>query len=531
MDVSVFDFVWLRSLILALFQTVDHLSPNFPRTTPFPRRPPETPNPRRRHADLGNGGTGLRPPATQAIVRGFITRGFSGSGRSLPSGRQADADLDRLSGRSLAAIRAIHPGLVVRGSHCRLPSSSHLGDFESNWCPEGLFPRRPHHVCDLPHLLRREGFRLLRARGTAWHFRPHPRLAARARLDLPAGHRSEPQRGSVRGDLSRSVDLVDYFIYQASWDPSRRSSLSMLPVLYSKRDRNGGRRMQHIMSMDATGVLSFSDNSFIVAELETRKDAVDLCMILSVSSKGRIRYDEWRVLKRLPVRNGDLLDLSCWSTHRVVPYRNHLVWVDYYKGMIFANMERPCSEPNLRYVPLPVDATKGIRDDWNYGRRCPDAYHNICITSSVIKFVTVNRQHNSSSVVPLHRCGSTFRISTWSFCKYADTWIEEATLDAEEFWTLDSEHCFPHVVPEFPVFNMKNPDAICFSLNEGSHTFGYSGKIWMVEVHMKKKLLLNATAYYEAPYLSRQITTKSARVLSQGSSFIASEMPHYLAPA
>ncbi|KAK8447725.1 hypothetical protein SEVIR_8G139400v4 [Setaria viridis] len=305
----------------------------------------------------------------------------------------------------------------------------------------------------------------------------------------------------------------------------------MLPVLYSKRDRNGGRRMQHIMSMDATGVLSFSDNSFIVAELETRKDAVDLCMILSVSSKGRIRYDEWRVLKRLPVRNGDLLDLSCWSTHRVVPYRNHLVWVDYYKGMIFANMERPCSEPNLRYVPLPVDATKGIRDDWNYGRRCPDAYHNICITSSVIKFVTVNRQHNSSSVVPLHRCGSTFRISTWSFCKYADTWIEEATLDAEEFWTLDSEHCFPHVVPEFPVFNMKNPDAICFSLNEGSHTFGYSGKIWMVEVHMKKKLLLNATAYYEAPYLSRQITTKSARVLSQGSSFIASEMPHYLAPA
>ncbi|PUZ43997.1 hypothetical protein GQ55_8G052900 [Panicum hallii var. hallii] len=342
---------------------------------------------------------------------------------------------------------AIHPGLFGGGCHCRLSSSSHLDDSESSWCPEGLFPRRPHHVCVLPHLHRREDFRLLRARRTAWHFRPHPRLAARAPLDLPGGHRSGPQLGSIP---------------DGSWHSLSRSSRGLLHL------RGSGK------------------------------------------SKG---YDGWRVLKRLPVRraNGDLLDLSRWSTNRVLPYRHHLIWVNYYKGMIFGNMEDPWREPTLRYVPLPVDATKGICDDWNYGRRCPEAFHNIFVTRSAIKFVTINQQYSSSSVVALNRCWSTFRITSWSLCNYSDTWIEEATLDAEEFWDLDAENQLPRVVPEFPVFNMKNPDAICFSLYEGSHTFGYSGKIWMVEVHMKKKLLLNATAYSEEQILFRQSTTKSAR--------------------
>ena len=204
----------------------------------------------------------------------------------------------------------------------------------------------------------------------------------------------------------------------------------------------------------------------------------------------------------------------------MLPYRYHLIWVNYYKGMIFANMENPWREPRLRYVPLPVDASKGICDD-NYGKRCPEAYHNIFVTLSAVKFVSINKHYSSCCEVALDRCWSTFRISTWSLGNYSDnTWIEEATLDAEEFWGLDAENQLPRVVPKFPVFNMKNPDAICFSLNEVSHTFGYSGKTRMVEVHMKKKLLLNATAYSEEQVFFRQITTKSARVLSQGFSFI-----------
>ena len=147
-------------------------------------------------------------------------------------------------------------------------------------------------------------------------------------------------------------------------------------------------------------------------------------------------------------------------------------------------MENPWREPRLRYVPLPVDASKGICDD-NYGKRCPEAYHNIFVTLSAVKFVSINKHYSSCCKVALDRCWSTFRISTLSLGNYSDnTWIEEATLDAEEFWGLDAENQLPRVVPKFPVFNMKNLDAICFSLNEGSHTFGYSGKTWMVEVHI-----------------------------------------------
>jgi hypothetical protein len=108
---------------------------------------------------------------------------------------------------------------------------------------------------------------------------------------------------------------------------------------------------------------------FVVAELQARRDAVDIYLLVSEWSANKSKwYDEWRVLKRLPVRceNGDLLDLSRWSTDRVLPYRHHLIWVNYYRGMIMVNMEDPWRQRprSIRYVPLPVDAAKGmIRDD------------------------------------------------------------------------------------------------------------------------------------------------------------------------
>ncbi|RLM92376.1 hypothetical protein C2845_PM08G18520 [Panicum miliaceum] len=337
-------------------------------------------------------------------------------------------------------------------------------------------------------------FELAKPPGTSVLTLDWPQGPASIYPQVIAAHRNVVLLVVPRGVVDRPGELVvDYFIYEASSDPSRRSSLSL-----------------------------------------ARRDAVDIYLLVSGWSANKSKwYDEWRVLKRLPVRceNGDLLDLSRWSTDRVLPYRHHLIWVNYYRGMIMVDMEDPWRQRprSIRYVPLPVDAAKRmIRDDWNYGRRCHEAYHNIFATGSTIKFVTIiNQQHSSSS--SSCRCRSTFRITVWSLCNHSDTWVEEATLDAEEFWALDPENRLPHVVPEFPVFDMKNPDAICFSLNEGDHTFGYSGKTWMVEVHTKNKVLLNATAYSEE-WMSfyGQITTKSARVLSQGLALISSEMPHYL---
>jgi hypothetical protein len=166
-----------------------------------------------------------------------------------------------------------------------------------------------------------------------------------------------------------------------------------------------------------------------------------------------------------------------------------------------------------------IHAAGGIADDWKYGRRCPEAYNNMCATSSGIRFVTVNHQPWSTA----------FSITTWSLCDDDYTWREEATLDAGELWALDPENRLPDVLPEFPAVNMENPDAICFSLNDISHPFDYGCKIWMVEVDMKKKVLLAVTAYSKEQSLPGDgDTIKSARIRSQGYSFISSELPRYL---
>ena len=169
--------------------------------------------------------------------------------------------------------------------------------------------------------------------------------------------------------------------------------------------------------------MSLGNGSYVVAELdatyreESPASAVDIYLFVSGS-------DQWKVLKRHPVRcgNGDLLELSrCrrWSTNRVLAFRRRfLVWVDYYRGMIFMDMERPWRKPDLRYVPLPVGAAERIVHDdrRKYGTRCPEAYNNMCATRSGIRFVSVKRWSTDD-----------FSITTWSLCDADYTWREEAT--------------------------------------------------------------------------------------------------------
>ena len=104
-------------------------------------------------------------------------------------------------------------------------------------------------------------------------------------------------------------------------------------------------------------------------------------------------------------------------------------------------------------------------------------------------------------------------------------------LDAKEFRALDPENRLPDVLPVFPVVNMENLDAICFTLNDIGHPFDHGWKIWMVEVDMKKKVLLAATAYsMEQQSLAgeQEDTIKSARISSLGYCFVSSEMPRYM---
>ncbi|KAL6870832.1 hypothetical protein ACP4OV_014680 [Aristida adscensionis] len=128
----------------------------------------------------------------------------------------------------------------------------------------------------------------------------------------------------------------------------------------------------------------------------------------------------------------------------------------------------------------------------------------------------------------MHRQRSKFCISTWSLCIDSYTWRKDATLYAEELWALDTEDRFPHILPEFPVVSIEDPDAICFILNE-SRDFCDSGpRKWMIEVNMKKKELRAVIAYSYEESLSSEDIVGSARMIDRYLPFVSSKMPCYL---
>ncbi|KAL6658280.1 hypothetical protein ACP70R_003866 [Stipagrostis hirtigluma subsp. patula] len=300
----------------------------------------------------------------------------------------------------------------------------------------------------------------------------------------------------------------DYFVYRASGDPSGRPSLSRLPVCYYNHKRRWSTEepLQRRLSRVGTGLLCPSKDFFIVAILE-RSDyslsAANLHLQRSVHHK-------WEVIENVSIRGvDDGCDLRWWYTDAVLTYLHQsLIWVDYYRGMITANM----STFVLQYVPLPVDPVQGNPEDCDYGRGCPEASRSLCVAHGIIKFVAVNTRERSSG----------FSITVWSLSR-AYTWIEDATLDAKQLWDRDCENRLPHVLPEFPVVDRENPDVVCLLLNESRHNSASKATTWMIKVHMKEKRPLQITAY--SPDASDKKDFMIAREMSLGSSFITSGMP------
>ncbi|WVZ53796.1 hypothetical protein U9M48_004690 [Paspalum notatum var. saurae] len=159
--------------------------------------------------------------------------------------------------------------------------------------------------------------------------------------------------------------------------------------------------------------------------------------------------------------------------------------------------------PELRYVPLPVDTVPTDPDDLELSRGRPRDSRCVCATREGIKFVSVDRRHYSNFGVGharMLRWEHTFRITTWSLREDDDgvyTWSKDATMSEDELCAAvdsASRRLIPHhLTPEFPVVDMENPDAVCFRLNKDE--YGSEEPAWMIEVHMKKKVLLAATAY------------------------------------
>ncbi|KAF8730942.1 hypothetical protein HU200_016817 [Digitaria exilis] len=247
--------------------------------------------------------------------------------------------------------------------------------------------------------------------------------------------------------------------------------------------------------------------------------------------------DDWKVFKNLQVYGASGgHDLQYWFTDTVVPYQDRfLTWVDYYQGMILADMSSQSEEkdeaPRLWYVPFPVDRVIDKPDHSDYGRGFPQGSRCVCATRDGLKFVSVDRRHTSNWGVghdDVMKWNHTFRIATWSLREHVYTWRRDVTMYEEEFWgTLGSgDHVFPRVAPEYPVVNMDNPDVVCFRLKKNSCSS--EEQTWMIEADMKRKVLLAAISYsMERSSYGEPGTINYARVTSDALPF-SSDLPRYL---
>uniref|UniRef100_A0A0D9UY40 DUF1618 domain-containing protein n=1 Tax=Leersia perrieri TaxID=77586 RepID=A0A0D9UY40_9ORYZ len=298
---------------------------------------------------------------------------------------------------------------------------------------------------------------------------------------------------------------MDHFVYKAGG--GGEPSLTRLPVCYWKGTSNRGNPRPRIMSRVATGILCRS-NDFVVAELEGKAGpcAVDIYLWYSGS-------DRWKVFRDVYISNANTdvsADLCWWSTDAVLPYRRgYLIWIDYFRGMIVGKIDST-EKPLVWYVPFPINPVRGNTYDSDYGRGYPETSRSLCDTRDGIKFISIDR------------CGSSFSITLWSWCG-DQTWRKDSKLDADQFFDLDSENCFPNVQPEFPVVDVENPYVVYFLLNEG---LDLDATTLMIKVHIKKKILVDCTRLNGSS--SSNNSYMAARLMSKGFSFISSTMPSYL---
>ncbi|KAL6609360.1 hypothetical protein ACP70R_039329 [Stipagrostis hirtigluma subsp. patula] len=200
---------------------------------------------------------------------------------------------------------------------------------------------------------------------------------------------------------------IDYFVY---WAGPPGPKLTLLPhwymteleILAAEEDGSWHRTQRITMEFRGAGLLlTGREGGFVVAELQLDSDKLEdwdaplkgklikLCSDMeAVFATGA---DKWEV-KHTTARGGKakFRDLrGWWKTHVVLPYGSYLCWVDYFRGIIFCDVNH--HSPDLQYLPLPLEYVPlGYPDPWH--KALPAAYRAVCITKGgTMKFVNVVR--------------------------------------------------------------------------------------------------------------------------------------------
>jgi hypothetical protein len=130
--------------------------------------------------------------------------------------------------------------------------------------------------------------------------------------------------------------------------------------------------------------------------------------------------------------------------------------------------------------------------------------------AAAVRFVSIDRRCCCGAHVIRSACehsGSAFTVTTWTLALTTTgdepmTWVKEGVLYCEEFWALlaGCDEGLPRRAwPECPVVNSEKPDVVCFLVAEGMDS-QRNGKIWALEVDMRRKTLISVVPCPPHPY-------------------------------
>uniref|UniRef100_J3KWW5 DUF1618 domain-containing protein n=1 Tax=Oryza brachyantha TaxID=4533 RepID=J3KWW5_ORYBR len=300
-----------------------------------------------------------------------------------------------------------------------------------------------------------------------WPRGPGPPEGTTSYPQVVAAHGNAVLLEIISTDKHPRAGAIDYFVYEAKAGGGK-PSLTRLPICYWQGTSNRGRLRPRIMSNEATGMLSCSEDFFIVAELEGSHQP-SAATIYSLSS----RSDGWSLQR---------------CAHPPWRWRRSLL------GLVEKKKKKISRSP---FYGKPYETDRA--------EACPQSSRSLCDTRHGVKFVDV-RRHGSSSITTL-----------WSW-REDQTWREDAALDAAQLRGLCSENRLPtNAQPEFPVVDMESPCVVCFLLREEGHRIAEpDATTWMVKVDMKRKIVLGCARYSEERRPARWVV------------FVSSEMPSYL---
>ncbi|TVU44577.1 hypothetical protein EJB05_04022, partial [Eragrostis curvula] len=245
----------------------------------------------------------------------------------------------------------------------------------------------------------------------------------------------------------------EFFVYRAS---PVSSSLTRLPSC--------AHRIINLNSTNHMGILCRDDGEFAVAHLTVTSKrgkitgcpvTADLCCMFSHD------LGSWRSTTSVPIRYSEdkAEELFWWTTDTVVAFGDHICWVDYLRGILFCDVLSP--NPELQYVPLPVNPFDGYYDERFGGRGTLSPYRTVCVTKDdvSIKFVDIAPRDAWFYGRPDYSAAPS-AITSWTLSSDRLTWVKDGDIKADEFADLIKHLDIPDDQPEFPLVDINDPQTI-----------------------------------------------------------------------